>query len=124
MNNMSIDIWGRTFKLPVVIKQFKGMDISDTQRQAVANFKKNVTISDSLKEKVEAYILNNGLKENGINTVDNIFKYVMPISVYVPKEKRRIVAILCNYKYDMEHGLAIVFENEEYKQVGPQDMVL
>jgi hypothetical protein len=31
---------------------------------------------------------------------------------------------MCNYKFDMENGLAIVFENEEAIEVGKQDIIL
>lgn len=50
---------------------------------------------------------------------------VMPESIFVPHSKKhRTVAIMCNYKFDMEHGLAVVFENGLFKKVGPQDIVL
>ena len=48
----------------------------------------------------------------------------MPKCIYVPKDKNRIVAILCYYKFDMEHNLSIVFENEKFKSVGSEDDVL
>lgn len=28
------------------------------------------------------------------------------------------------YKFDMEHGFAVVFENGQFKRVGTQDIVL
>ena len=31
------------------------------------------------------------------------------------------VALMCNYRYDPEHGLAAVFENERLKKIIPQD---
>jgi hypothetical protein len=31
---------------------------------------------------------------------------------------------MCNFKFDMEHGLAIVFEDEKLKKIGPQEIVL
>ena len=37
---------------------------------------------------------------------------------------KRAIAVMCNYKFDMEHGIAIVYENEEFKEVGPQDIAL
>ena len=56
---------------------------------------------------------------------ENIFKYVMPKSIFVPHTKKhRIAAIMCNYKFDMEHGIAVVFENGKLKKVGTQDIVL
>ena len=82
---------------------------------------------DSINESithVEKYILNNGLKDNGLYEVDNIFKYVIPKDIYILQDEKRKVAILCNYKFDMEHGLAIVFENEKFKTIVAQDIIL
>lgn len=124
MNSMNINIWGRDFELPVIIKQFKGKEITDTQKEAEAEFKVCGNIVNTVKSEVEKYILENGLKENGITEIDNIFKYVIPKSILIPKTKERVAAVMCNYKFDMEHGLAIVFENEELKDIGPQDIIL
>ena len=124
MNKINTEIWGREFELPVIIKQFKGKEITDIQKEAVDRFEKNLNILNDAKAEVEKYIIDNGLKENGINEVDNIFKYVIPKSISVPKSKKRVVALMCNFKFDMEHGLAIIFEDEKLKEVGPQDLVL
>lgn len=124
MNSMNINIWGRDFELPVIIKQFKGKEIIDTQKEAEAEFRVCGNIVNTVKSEVEKYILENGLKENGITEIDNIFKYVIPKSILIPKTKERVVAVMCNYKFDMEHGLAIVFENEKLKDIGPQDIIL
>jgi hypothetical protein len=68
------------------------------------------------------------LKENGAeigDKIDNIFKYVIPRSLYIPrKQEKQTVAMLCDYKFDMEHGIAVVFENGQFKKVGSQDIVL
>ena len=57
--------------------------------------------------------------------IENIFKYVMPKEIFVPHtEKHRNVAIMCNYKFDIEHGIAVLFENGQFKKVGPQDIAL
>ena len=124
MNKINTEIWGREFELPVIIKQFKGKEITDIQKESVDRFEKNLNILNDAKAEVEKYIIDNGLKENGINEVDNIFKYVIPKSISVPKSKKRVVALMCNFKFDMEHGLAIVFEDEKLKKIGPQDIVL
>lgn len=124
MNKINTEIWGREFELPVIIKQFKGKEITDIQKESVDRFEKNLNILNDAKAEVEKYIIDNGLNENGINEVDNIFKYVIPKSISVPKSKKRVVALMCNFKFDMEHGLAIIFEDEKLKKVGPQDLVL
>ena len=36
----------------------------------------------------------------------------------------RVVAIMCNYKFDMEHGIAIVFKNEMFSKIVSQDIIL
>lgn len=62
------------------------------------------------------------LKEDEI---ENIFRYVMPKSIFVPHiEKHRVASILCDYKFDMKHGIAVVFENGRFKEVGPEDIAL
>lgn len=124
MIKCNMNIWGRDFELPVIIKQFKGIDITDIQKQAVEKIDDcNIAINQS-KDKVEKYILDNGLKDNGITDVTNIFKYVIPKSIFIPKFNDRVVAFMCNYKYDMEHGIAIVIENEKFKEIGQQDLIL
>ncbi|MGN9106733.1 DUF6985 domain-containing protein [Oliverpabstia intestinalis] len=124
MSKVKTTIWGREFELPVIVKQFKGKDVTEIQEDAVDQLERNMVIFDSAESEVEKYILKNGLKENGISEVDNIFKYVMPKSISVPKAKKRVVALMCNYKFDMEHGIAVIFEDEKFKKVGPQDLVL
>lgn len=124
MSKVKTTIWGREFELPVIVKQFKGKDVTEIQEDAVDQLERNMVIFDSAESEVEKYILKNGLKGNGISEVDNIFKYVMPKSISVPKAKKRVVALMCNYKFDMEHGIAVIFEDEKFKKVGPQDLVL
>ena len=48
----------------------------------------------------------------------------MPKSIYVPRAEKKIVAIICNYKFDIENGIAIVFENGTLKKIGPQEIIL
>ena len=124
MNKINTEIWGREFELPVIIKQFKGKEITDTQKEAVDCLEQNLNIFNSAIDEVEKYIIDNGLKENGIDEVDNIFKYVIPKSISVPKSKKRVFALMCNFKFDMEHGLAVIFEDEKFKEVGSQDLIL
>ena len=124
MNKVRTQIWGREFELPVIIKQFKGKEITDTQKEAVERLEQNLDIFNLAKDEVEKYIIDSGLKEKGINEIDNIFKYVIPKSISVPKSKKRVVALMCNFKFDMEHGLSIIFENEKLKEVGSQDLIL
>ena len=124
MNKIKMNIWGRDFDLPVMIKQFKGKEITDIQKDAVEKFTSCEKVVNEAKNDVEKYVIKNGLKDMGMDSVGNIFKYVIPKTISVPKAKKRVVAIMCNFKFDMEHGMAIVFEDEKIKKIGPQDIVL
>ena len=82
------------------------------------------TFADA-KLKIKVDILKYDSTEIGSDHVDNVFKYVMPKNVLITRnDKDRQFAVMCNYKFDMEHGLAVVFENEEFKTVGAQDIIL
>ena len=55
---------------------------------------------------------------------DNILSYVKPEYIFVKREDNPRILILCKYRYDLEHGLAIVFSPDGSIVVGPQDIIL
>ena len=123
--NLKVNLWGRDFDLNGVMQCYPGEEPTQTQTEAWNKFISNANLSEETKNPVEKYVLKHGLSDTGVSEVDNIFKYVIPKSVLIPREdKKRVVALMCNYKFDMEHGMAIVLENEELKEVGPQDIIL
>ena len=120
-----ISIWGREFDLKVVFDCFDDEEILPIQEQALKSFlKADAAIEDS-KKQVESYILNDDYAELETDSIDNIFKFVIPTDIYIPRTpETRTAALLCDYRFDEEHGLAIVFENEHFKEIGEQDIVL
>lgn len=61
----------------------------------------------------------------GITHIDNILKYVKPRTLFIPQtNKGREVAILCDYMFDKEHGIAITFKNEIFSGIKSQDDVI
>ena len=48
----------------------------------------------------------------------------MPESLFVPRTEKKTIAIMCNYKFDKEHGIAVVFEEGRLKEIGSQDIIL
>lgn len=119
---VALNLWGRDFQLKVVYDCLGSENVLEEQVTSLEEFLRTDT-SKSL-DLMKAHCL----KENGAeigDKIDNIFKYVIPRSLYVPrKQKKPTVAILCDYKFDMEHGIAVVFENGQFKKVGSQDIVL
>lgn len=92
MSKIKTEIWGREFELPIIVKKFSGEDSTETQKEAVERFKNNLQLINAAKPEVVKYILENGLQDNGITEVDNIFKYVIPKTISVPQVKERVVA--------------------------------
>jgi hypothetical protein len=119
---IALNLWNRDFQLKVVYDCFAGEEILDEQVAALETFA-DADTSKSL-DQVKKYCL----KENGNqigDRVDNIFKYVIPHTIYVPrKQKKPTVAILCNYKFDLEHGIAIVFEGAKIAEICNPDVIL
>ena len=122
MSKVKMEIWGREFNLEVFYKNDKGKEITENQ---IASYEKFIAADDAIeksKKKLIAYIEEN-YEEAG--KIENIFKYVIPKMVYIPREeKQRKCALLCDFRFDMEHGLALVFENEKFKEVVSQDDIL
>lgn len=115
--NKKFVIWKRSFDIPVVFDVYDGEEILDEQETSLTSF-----ISKSEELLNNPSYLSNYLVEtsNGKVTdpIDNIFKYVLPKSLFVKRIKdKRVIALLCAYKYDPEHGLAVVFENEAFSKV-------
>lgn len=124
MNKVEMTIWGRKFNLEIVYDCYEDEQIIETQHQAVKLFlSSEISIVDSLS-KAKNYCISKNYKEIG-KTIDNIFKYLIPKYLYVPRnETKRVIAIMCNYKFDPENGVAIVFENEKFSKIDSQEIIL
>ena len=118
-----ITIWGREFDIKIIYDVFSGEEILSEQKEAFEAFmsKSADILSDSTE--VEKYCIKLNRKEIG-EDISNIFKYVIPTSLLIKRDiKKRKVVLLCNYRFDEEHGLALIFENEKLMHIGSQDDV-
>ena len=118
-----IEIWGRKFNILVDYNLYPDEVASDEQKARLASFTSKPQLLNDITV-ISEYCLKNNGKEIGTN-IDNIFKYVIPTSIFIPKcnNKNRVV-LLCNYKFDIEHGLAIIYENNQFVGIVSQDYVL
>ena len=119
--NKKMMIWGREFNIKVIYDVFTGEEVLKEQMEALEAFcvASEKVLSDTTE--IKAYCIKRNGKEIG-DIISNIFKYVIPTSLYIKRNvKNHEVALLCNYKFDEEHGLAMLFENEKLKSIGPQD---
>ena len=122
-NKINLTIWGRTFDLYYIYQNYSGEEVLPNQERTVEQIP-NADFQSAM-EAVKRYILKHNKEELQEESIPNLFKYVMPKRILIPREtEKRVFAIMCNYKFDMEHGLAIVFENEKFVAVGLQDIIL
>lgn len=123
MNKAKANIWGREFELNVSFDNFPDEEVTENQRHTVETIP-SIDYSDSLPE-LKQYIMKYNGSDIEESVIDNIFKYVMPKSFVITRDNdNRVFAVFCNYKFDMEHGLAVIYENEKFKKVGAQDIIL
>lgn len=116
-------IWGRDFDINVDFDNYGNEEASDEQVTRFNSFaEKSELLSDA--GKISEYCLKNNKNEIG-SSIDNIFKYIIPTAIFVSRSsKEKTIALLCDYKFDIEHGLAIVFKNNKFVNIVPQDEVL
>lgn len=117
-------VWGRKVRLKIDMDCIEGEVVTPVQNETLSEFLSDKNRLDKVLLKVEQYCLS----ERELKTeksIENIFKYVSPKTIFVPRDdKKKTVAILCDYYFDEEHGIAIVFEDGKYKGIVEQDDVI
>ena len=119
---LNVKIWDRDFDLKVMYDCYTGEKILDEQKNALKIFSSDKKLIESSRADVEKYCLSRNKDEIGDNKIDNIFKYVMPESIFVKRDCR--VVLMCRYKFDEEHGIAVIFKTGCLIGVESQDSVL
>ena len=130
MNKIKIAFCDREFELEITYDVFEDELLLKGQIDTLDEFL-NISNEDrdklfeKVKQEIIKYIYENNKDDLNEEKIENIFKYIIPTEIYIERnEDVHIVDILCEYKFDMEHGLAIQFENEEFKKIVSQDEVL
>ncbi len=124
MSRVSMRIWNRIFILEVYYECHGNQEPTISQHKSLDAFLSHEKAINASFDKVCQYCLEDENLQS-MKEIDNIFKYVVPQSIYVTRdESKRTVALMCDYKFDIEHGLAIVFENEKCVEVVPQGDIL
>ncbi len=122
MNKKILNIWNRDFDIDITYEIFSDKPVTEKQK-AVANSLAAIDFTESL-EGVIRYIKKYNARDLGEDHISNIFKYVIPKRIYITQSEEEEFAIMCNYKFDMEHGIAVVYKDGKYKEAGPQDIIL
>ena len=125
INSLKLTIWEREFELPIVYDSLSDGVITLEQQKAIDNLECHLEWIESAKGLVEDYCKESLLEDDENKKKDNIFSYVKPERLFVTRGNPfPQVAIMCKYRYDPEHGLAVVFSFDGKKEVGSQNIVL
>lgn len=122
MSKQLLNIWNRDFEIDITYEIFSDKPVTEKQK-TIASGLSAVDFSESL-EGVIRYIKKYNARDLGEERIDNIFKYVIPKRIYITQSEEEEFAIMCNYKFDMEHGIAVVYKGGKFKEAGPQDIIL
>ena len=122
MSKQLLNIWNRDFEIDITYEIFSDKPVTEKQK-AIASGLSAIDFSESL-EGVIQYIKKYNARDLGEERIDNIFRYVIPKRIYITQSEDEEFAIMCNYKFDMEHSIAVVYKGGKYKEAGPQDIIL
>ena len=117
-------IWGREFSLRVKFRCHSGERVIGSQIKAFEKIMGNPMWIEKSRKCVEGFCRQQVYEDDTNHKKDNIFSYIQPDYIFIGREDIPNVAIMCNYRYDSEHGLAIVFDHNGNVTVGTQDIIL
>lgn len=125
IESIEIMIWGRKFNLPIEYNCYQGEKVTKEQIKALKCFIAHSKWIDESKHYLEKYCEDDVMDDNENDKKANIFSYIKPECIFVKHEDGYPrVAIMCKYRYDIEHGLAVVFSSDGEVTVGIQDIIL
>ena len=125
IESLEVSIWGRKFTLPVEYDCYEGEEVTKAQSQALKRFKSHTEWIEQSKSIVEKYCREQVMSDDENAKKDNIFSYIKPECIFVKRDKENPrIAMMCKYRYDLEHGLAVVFSSDGKVTVGMQDIIL
>lgn len=123
INNVSITIFERHFDLLVEYDHYADPSLMKKLEASLLRFLSHDEWIVNAKSQLENYCQEDVLQDKENQKKDNVFSYIKPECIYVKRDSIR-VAIMCHYRYDPEHGLAIVFDSDGNVTVGIQDIII
>ena len=122
MNKIDINIWNRDFSLTIALQEYPGIEVTSKQVETLDSVG-TIDFMPALNA-AKGYVRERNGKELSEPEITNIFRYIMPNHFYIPRRPDGLVILMCDYRFDPEHGLAVVFADGQFKKVCTEDEVL
>ena len=138
---IEVNIFGKTCKLELIIEKFENEEFEEIQHEAYQKFMQN--IEGILKQGEEAafkYYLDvfQDYRDRSddeskdkiapvIKSQDELYELIEPTTLLFPAVFGRDVrefGILCECRWEVEHGLAVKYHNEKVVEAGYQDIII
>jgi len=104
---------------------YENEEVTTVQIQALKRFVAHPEWIKQSKSIVEKYCKKQVMEDAENSKKSNIFSYIKPDYLLVKRDTiNPRVALMCDYRYDEEHGLAVVFSSDGEVTVGIQDIIL
>ena len=127
MSKTTLNIWGRDLDVDIVYDVYQGEEILKAQRDAYENFlAASAKLFAIAENEAKKYCIRINPDDIAEETITNIFRYVKPKAIFIKRYtgSERVVALLCAYKFNPDDGIAIVFKNETFAQIGTENIIL
>lgn len=125
IKNISIKIWDRDFSLNVDYNCYPGEKVTAKQEEMVYMLMKHHEWFDKAKKKVVDYCKDKVNEDESNQKKGNVFSYLKPEYIFVKHDdSNSTIAIMFKYRYEPEHGLAVVFDENGNIKIGIQDIIL
>lgn len=124
-DKITLKIWNREFHLDVIYDCYAEENVTSLQIETFNYLNKNNNFISNTLENVKEYCVDNYGSAITLSDLSNIFKYVVPKSIFIKRDdQNHVFALMCHFKLDMEHGLALVFRENKLIEIGEENIIL
>lgn len=128
MNEVTIPLWGRVFSMRVEFDHYDDDVIPAKMESALDTFLDHLQDVQNSQDKLKEYCIKQDADELvklfGKAEIEDVFDVVMPDCLFVLRpEGHRRIALMLDYRFDIDEGLALLFVDEKLKSIGTQSSV-
>lgn len=128
MHSKHVVLWGRKFDLRISYDYYDDDEIPNDMASARDRIFGSWDKVDNALPELKRYCLIQDTDDverlYGSKSIDNIFRIAVPDYLFIQQSAQvRTVALMLNYRFDPEDGLALLFKDEELVSICPQSEV-